>query len=136
VVVLDSSFVVAYHNRGDVHHEPAAQGMAHLLAGDWGVGLLLEYVFLEVVTVLLARRGLDVAARVGTALLEARELEFVPCSDVFLPTLQFFRRQGAGRLSFTDCAIVTVARRRRANLVATFDTDLGEVHGLTMVPTR
>jgi predicted nucleic acid-binding protein len=41
VVVVDSSFLVAYHNRGDVHHVPAARGMARMLAGDWGAGLLL-----------------------------------------------------------------------------------------------
>jgi predicted nucleic acid-binding protein len=136
VVVVDSSFLIAYHNRRDVHHASAARGMERMLAGDWGAGLLLEYVFLEVVTVLLARRGQDVASRVGTSLLEARELEFVPCSDVFLDTLDLFRRQRAGRLSFTDCAIVTVARGRRANLVATFDTDLAEVGGLSVVPGR
>jgi predicted nucleic acid-binding protein len=136
VVVVDSSFLVAYHNRRDIHHAPAARGMERMLAGDWGTGLLLEYVFLEVVTVLLARRGIDVASRVGTALLEAQELEFVPCSDVFLDTLDLFRRQRVGRLSFTDCAIVTVARSRRANLVASFDADLGKMSGLSLVPTR
>ena len=135
MVVVDSSFLVAYHNRGDVHHASAARGMERMLAGDWGPGLLLEYVFLEVVTVLLARRGLDVASRVGLTLLQAQELEFVPCSDVFLDTLDLFRRQRVGRLSFTDCAIVTVARSRRANLVATFDTDFGEVGGLSVVPS-
>jgi predicted nucleic acid-binding protein len=134
VVVVDASFILAYHNRRDVHHARAAEGMARLVAGAWGPGLLLEYVFLEVVTVLLARRGLDVASRVGAALLEARELEFVPCSDVFVDTLDLFRRQRTGRLSFTDCAIVSVARRRRAPLVATFDADLGAVEGLTVVP--
>jgi hypothetical protein len=54
--------------------------------------LLLEYVFLEVVTVLLVRRDLAVATRVGRLLLDAEELEFVPCSDLFLETLQTFRR--------------------------------------------
>jgi predicted nucleic acid-binding protein len=134
VVVVDSSFLVAYHNRGDVHHDLAARGMERMLAGDWGTGLLLEYVFLEVVTVLLARRGLHVASRVGTTLLRAQELEFVPCSDVFLDTLDLFRHQRVGRLSFTDCAIVSVARSRRTNLVATFDTDFAEVGGLSVVP--
>jgi predicted nucleic acid-binding protein len=71
---------------------------------------------------------------VGTTLLRAQELEFVPCSDVFLDTLDLFRHQRVGRLSFTDCAIVSVARSRRTNLVATFDTDFDEVGGLSVVP--
>ena len=43
-----------------------------------------EYVFLEIVTVLLVRRDLEAAVRVGQLLLEAQELEFVLCSDLFL----------------------------------------------------
>jgi predicted nucleic acid-binding protein len=69
MMVLDSSFLVAYHNRRDVHHGAAAATMERLVAAEWGPALLLEYVLLEVVTVLLARRGLDVAVRVATTLL-------------------------------------------------------------------
>ena len=70
----------------------------------------MGYVFLEVVTVLLARRGLSVAAAVATALLQAREIDFVPCSELFLDTLETFRSQGNAKLSFTDAAIITMAR--------------------------
>ena len=74
MIILDSSFVVAFHNERDVHHEAAARVMGDVIGGKWGRALLLEYVFLEVVTVVMARRGLAIAASVGTALLEAREL--------------------------------------------------------------
>jgi predicted nucleic acid-binding protein len=134
MIVLDSSFLVAYHNRRDVHHRAAAATMDDLVAGQWGPALLLEYVFLEVVTVLLARRGLDVAVRVATVLLQASDVEFVPSSDMFLHVLETFRAQRDGRLSFTDSAIVTVARHRDARFVATFDRDFRGVEGLTVVP--
>jgi len=134
MIVLDSSFLVAYHNRRDVHHGAAAATMERLAAAEWGPALLLEYVFLEVVTVLLARRGLDVAVRVATILLQARDVEFVPSSDLFLDVLETFRAQRHGRLSFTDAAIVTVARNRDARFVATFDRDFRRVEGLAVVP--
>lgn len=134
MLVLDSSFLVAYHNRRDVHHADAARAMERLVAGDWGEALLLEYVVLEVVTVLLVRRGLDIAARVADLLLEAREIEFVPGSDVFLAALEIFRGQRSGRLSFADAAIVAVARARANGLVATFDPDFAEVSGISVVP--
>jgi len=63
VMVLDSSFLVGYHN------------------------------VLEVTTVLMARRGLDVAARVAAILPQAREVGFVPCSEVPLDILETFRGQ-------------------------------------------
>lgn len=134
MVVLDSSFLVAHHNARDVHHEAAARGMERLLSGEWGAPLLLEYVFLEVVTVLLARRGLEVATQVAMVLLEAREVEFVSCSDIFLDTLETFRRQRGHRLSFTDAAIITVARQREARFLASFDQDFRQAKDLVLVP--
>jgi predicted nucleic acid-binding protein len=134
MIVLDSSFLVAYHNRRDVHHEKAIEAMEKLVAGEWGPALLHEYVFLEVVTVLLARRGLDVAVRVATLLLQAREVEFVSSSDMFLGVLDTFRGQRRTRLSFADAAIVTVARQRGARFIATFDRDFRQVGNFAIVP--
>ena len=134
MIVLDSSFLVAYHNQRDVHHGAAAATMEKLVAGEWGPALLPEYVFLEVVTVLLARRGLDVAVRVATILLQARDVEFVPSSDMFPDVMETFRVQRQGRLSFADAAIVTVARHRAARFVATFDRDFRGVEGVAVVP--
>ncbi len=61
MIVLDSSFIVGFFNERDAHHAAASTLMDQFLAGNWGKGLLLEYVFLEVVTVLMARRDLRVA---------------------------------------------------------------------------
>ena len=88
MIVLDSSFIIAYHNTRDVHHAAAKPIMEEVGSGKWGNATLLEYVFLEVVTVLLARRGLEVASNVASILLQARELEFVPCSDLFLDAFE------------------------------------------------
>ncbi|MGH3132514.1 MAG: type II toxin-antitoxin system VapC family toxin [Gaiellaceae bacterium] len=134
MVVLDSSFLVAYHNSRDVHHRAATNTMERLVAGEWGRGLLLEYVVVEVATVLLARRGLETASKVTRALLESREVDFLPCSDAFIETFETFTRQTRGTLSFTDAAIVTVARKTPGTVVATFDSDLAREAGITAVP--
>lgn len=134
MIIVDSSFLIAYHNTRDVHHAAAARTMVNLVGGEWGAALLLEYVCLEVATVLLARRGLAVAVDVLTKLLQAREVEFVPCSDLFLNTLQTFRAQADERLSFADAAIVTVARRHAPGYVATFDGDFRGLEGVSVVP--
>ena len=134
MIVLDSSFLVAYHNSRDVHHEAAAAAMADFLDDGWGQGLLLEYVFLEVVTVLMARRGIRVASEVADVLLGARELEFVPCSELFLDAVEVFQRQKRTRLSFVDATIINVARNQTEGLVATFDRELSSVRGINAIP--
>ncbi len=133
MIVLDSSFLVASHNTRDAHHEAAARVMADFLDDRWGKGLLLEYVFLEVVTVLMTRRGPRIASKVADVLLGAKELEFVPCSGLFLEAVEIFQGQTKTRLSFVDSTIVHVARDRADGQVATFDRELAGVRGITAV---
>jgi len=134
VLILDSSFLIAFHNKNDVHHAAASRVMEDLLERENEQALLLEYVFLEVVTVLLARRGLAVATAVARVLLEAREVEFVPCSEFFQEILETFRTQKETALSFTDAAIVTVARRQKGSEIVTFDRDFRRVKGISVIP--
>jgi predicted nucleic acid-binding protein len=134
VVVLDSSFLIAYHNTRDAHHAAAAQAMPSLTAGAWGPVLLPEYVFLEVVTVLMMRRDLAVASRVARVLLGAREVELVPCSPLFHSAVETFLSQQGSTLSFADAAIVALAESRGAQFVATFDDDFRGVSSVSVVP--
>ena len=134
MIVLDSSFLIAYHNTRDVHHAAAARAMVHLTAGQWGRALLLEYVFLEVVTVLRARRGLSLATSIASTLLAAREIDFVPCSDLLLESFDEFRRQGTRELNLVDAAILIVARRSSPGFIATFDEDFRGRDGAEVIP--
>jgi len=133
-ILLDSSFLVAFHNTRDTHHAAAFSVMPDLVAGRRGKILLLEYVFLEVATVLLARRGREVATQVTSTLLRAHEVKFVPCSSFFSATFETFRSQPGRNLSFTDAAIITLAQEYGQVFVATFDTDFQGIDGLTVVP--
>jgi predicted nucleic acid-binding protein len=134
VIVLDSSFLIGFHNERDAHHQEASALMDRFLAGEWGRGLLLEYVLLEVVTVLLLRRELPVAARVGRLLLDAQELKFVPCSELFLQAFERFTEQENTRLSLVDAAIAHVAQAHAGGLVLTFDQEFFKLPGIR-IPT-
>ncbi len=132
MVVLDSSFLVGYYNEKDVHHEKAKIQMAGLMAGNWGSGLLLEYVFVEVATILLRKVGLGRATEVAGILLDAQEIESINCSGFFRETLDRFQNQ-PGTLSFTDAAIVTVALRLTQGKVLTFDQGILSYPGISLV---
>ena len=134
-IVLDTSFLVAYHNERDGHHARALEVMERVTAREWQTTLLPEYVFLELMTVLARRRDLATAVSAGEWLLAVEELEFVPCSEVFLDVFDLFGRLQGMDPSFTDAAIVAIARRRGIDRVATFDRDFLQVKGLEVVPT-
>lgn len=134
MIVLDSSFLIAYHNARDLHHEVAVDLMRRVVAGEWGTALLPEHVFLEVVTVVAARRSPAVAVAVGPTLLDAREVELVPCSPYFPTVVEAFGALASKGLSFTDAAIVTIARDRGRCPIATFDRHFAAAGELTLVP--
>ena len=73
---------------------------------------------------------LAAAIRVGRILLEAEELEFAPCSDFFLETLEGFSRQNGTRLSFVDSALAQAARNRADGQILTFDAEFGKLPAL------
>ncbi len=97
VIVLDSSFLIAYHNWRDAHHDAAVPVMHALKEKVWGQAPLLEYVFLKVVTVVLVRRNLAAASRVASTLLGARELNFVPAPIFFLKLWRLFAAKAPPR---------------------------------------
>jgi predicted nucleic acid-binding protein len=130
LIVLDSSFLIGFYNPKDAHHSLASELMGRFLAGEWGKGLLLEYVFMETVTVIMLRLNLAAAIRVGRILLEAEELEFVPCSDSFLETFDGFSRQNGTQLSFVDAALAHAARNRADGHILTFDADFRKLPSL------
>ena len=66
--------------------------------------------------------------------MQARDVQVVPASDMFLDVMETFGTQRGGNLSFTDAAIVTLARNRDARFVATFDRDFRRVEGVAVVP--
>ena len=108
--------------------------MNDLARGKWGRALLLEYVVVEVATVLLIRRNLNVACSVASILLKAREIDFVPCSELFVDTLETFRNQVGTELSFVDAAMIAAAHRYQARHIATFDREFARLKDITVVP--
>ena len=132
MIVLDSSFLIGFYNDRDAHHPKASSLMSDFLDGRWGKGLLLEYVYLEVVTVLLVRTDLVTASSVASILLESEELEFVPCSDFFADTVKSFTTQRKTKFSFTDSAIATVALKSADGLVLTFDEEFRRVPAIRL----
>ena len=136
MIVLDSSFLVAFHNSRDVHHKAAREAMPGLIQGQWGQALLLEHVFMEVTTVVALKLDLPTAVQVGTVLLGSRELEVVPGSRFFEEAWRLFQSQGSGPvLSFVDSAIAAIAKLRGAEYVATFDRGFEKIPGLEIVPS-
>jgi len=134
VIVLDTSLLVAWTHRRDVHHPAAAQFMVEFAQGALGKGLLLEYVFQEFVTVVQRRIDHATAVRVARHLRRAKDLEFIPSAGYFDAALEVFEHQEHQGLSLVDSMIVAAARHRSQGRIASFDRGFDGVEGVTRLP--
>ena len=104
MIFLDSSAIIAYKNADDINHKKAADIFQKLNAGKYGIGVISEFVFSEVTTVLALRKSMDAAKEVGSVLLDGREIEIMKASEVFERSWEIFSNQENTGLSFVDAS--------------------------------
>ncbi len=123
MIFLDSSAIVAYKNADDINHKKAANIFQKLNAGEYGMGIISEFVFSEVTTVLALRKSLESAREVGNILFEAKEIEIIRASEVFERTWKIFSEQENTGFSFVDASNLACMEMKKIRKIATFDKD-------------
>jgi len=123
LIFLDSSAIIAYKNADDKNHKKAANIFQKLNAGEYGIGVISEFVFSEVTTVLTLHKSMEAAKEVGNVLLEAKEIEIMKASEVFERTWEIFSNQEKTGLSFVDASNLACMELRKIRKIATFDRD-------------
>lgn len=132
-LVVDTSFLIAYLNRRDRHHEEAVR-LSGVLE-NYHV-YITDYIFDELVTFFAYRVGRDYAVRVAEAVLrkvEEGEVDMVMASEeVLIDALDYLRRYERG-FSFTDCVTLAVMDKLGVDHILTFDSDFD---GVTLLKSR
>lgn len=123
MIFLDSSVIIAYKNADDTNHIKAVEIFQKLSKGEFGKGVISEFIFSEVTTVLLLRKGLKVAENVGNILLDAKEIEIIKASDLFERTWEVFNSQKNTVFSFVDASNLACMEQMKISKIATFDKD-------------
>ena len=132
MIMLDSSFLIAYHNTKDNNHKQASELMPRIASGEYGKVNITDYIFDETATYLAAKHGLGKAVTIGTYLLGASELIGITKND-FEEAWSLFKSQRNTRLSFTDCTVIIAMRANSITKLATFDGDFGKFSDLSVV---
>ncbi len=133
VILLDSSLIVAYSNEVDENHPKAKQVADDVAKEKYGTPVITDYVFDEVVTVMLARtKSLARVTKLGETLLAATRVVRVD-KDLFDAAWVIFKQQRRNKLSFTDCTSIAVCRANGISNVATFDEDLAELDNVNAI---
>jgi len=127
MIFLDSSLIVAYSNEADENHAKALQVVKDVNRGRYGTPVITDYVFDEVVTVMLVKtKNTGQVTELGEKLL-GTNLLFRVDEDLFNLAWSIFKEQRKPMLTFTDCTSVVVRRSNGISNMATFDEDLQRI---------
>jgi len=133
-VLIDTGAIYAFVTRTDPHHESAKRFVRKWL-GQKGVFVLSDVVFAETVTLLKARLGPEIAIRVGRELRNNVAYPWLILgSDGERETWAVFQRFTDKEWSFTDCAVLVLARREKIPFVFAFDRHFLQMPEIRRVP--
>ena len=133
MILLDSSLIVAYSNKSDENHKKALKIIRDLHRGRYGTPIITDYIFDEVVTVMLIKtKNIQKVSELGEALLNSTLL-FRVDEDTFNSAWKIFKEQEKPRFSFTDCTSIAICKTNGISNIATFDQDFKRIEGYTII---
>lgn len=133
MILLDSSLIVAYSNEVDENHVKAKKVVDDVAKEKYGTPVITDYVFDEVVTVMLVRtKSLARVTKLGETLLGATQLVRID-EDLFGAAWVIFKQQRKNKFSFTDCTSIAVCKANGISNVATFDEDFAELDNVSAI---
>lgn len=126
-ILLDSCYLFSLNNEDDLDHVKVSKSFEKLLDGEFGIPIVLDYVFDELVTLVQFRtKRNDIATEIGNSILEDCE-NFMQLSRVnktiFDLAWKMFKNQSERKyLSFTDCTILSFANEYKIKTVASLES--------------
>lgn len=121
-ILLDTSFLIAYHNKRDQHHGRARE----LDITDPGIN---DYVYTETLNIVQSRQSHPKATEYGKYMRKAFKISRVS-RPVFRKAVENFQNED---VSFTDASITATAQKLNIEKIASFDEDLDKFKGFERI---
>jgi len=102
-VFLDASFLIAYHNRKDENHKKAVKWIRDIRKKKVRF-VISDYIFDEILTVLLVRGSKELSVSAGRKILESGFVTLIQVDNaVFNKAWRIYQNYSDKNWSFTDC---------------------------------
>lgn len=131
MVMLDTSFVVAYYNTRDQNHGLAAKTVRSMSSKNQPL-YITDYIFGEIVTVsFLKLKEPSKAVNIGKTILRSCNLLHTE-KETFERAWKIFSEQKL-RLSFVDCVTIATMLDQKIQKIATYDGDFSKISGIEVL---
>jgi len=132
-IIIDSSVIVAAFNADDQNHDLGSRIIKSIEDGKYGKEIFIsDFIFDEVLTAIFvkSKNGKEIAVKLGGHL--ASSCFILKVSDAILEnSFELFSQKN--NLSFTDCTILSMAKKYGIEYIATFDKEIKN-HFVNCVP--
>lgn len=131
-IFLDTSFLVAFYNKKDKNHSKARKLISE--ADKHTSFVISDYVFDEILTVLLARGGKPLSVEAGRKILEDERIDILQIDEhVFEKAWLVYQSFLDKEWSFTDCTSYVLMKNLSVDVGASFDDHFNQF-GFTTLP--
>ncbi len=131
--LIDTSAIFAIANRRDRQHAAALTVARKWLAGHHEF-VLLDWVFVEAMTLLKSRLGSDPAVQTGRELRRNPLYRWIEVDvDAEREIWATFQKYADKEWSYTDCALLVMAQRLKVLRVFAYDVHFDQMPGLRRV---
>jgi len=133
-ILIDTGAIYAFVTRTDKHHRDALAFTKTCLKGG-GAFVLADIVFAETMTLLKVRLGAATTVKVGRELRQNPAYLWIPLgAEGERNTWAVFQQYEDKDWSYTDCAILALARRLNISKVFSFDQHFHQMSAVVRVP--
>ena len=131
-IFLDTSFLVAFHNKRDKDHFRARRFISEIKEDD--IFIISDYIFDEFLTALLVRGGKSLSIEAGRKILEDKRIYLLKIDEeVFQKAWLVYHSFKDKKWSFTDCTSYVLMKNLSTNIGASFDDHFNQF-GFVTVP--
>jgi len=130
-IFVDTSFLVAFYNKRDKDHQEARNFISE---SDKNIAFIIsDYIFDEVLTVLLVRGGKSLSIEAGRKILEDDRIDLLQIDEeIFQKTWLIYHGFQDKEWSFTDCTSYVLMKNLSINTGASFDDHFNQFGFITV----
>jgi predicted nucleic acid-binding protein len=121
-ILLDTSFLIAYHNKRDKHHERAREINVENAA-------INDYIYNETLNIIFLRNNHKKAVEYGKFLRKALNVVRVS-QPIFDKSIENFEKYN---LSFTDASLAATGQKLGIEKLASFDKDFEKFENIERI---
>lgn len=130
-ILIDANVLYAYTNAKDAHYKESIDLMKKIIGGLYGIPIITDYLFDEIVSVVSRKNTRGKAKILGEYLLTS-QFRFVRINtELFKQSWNIFTTHE--RFSFTDCTNIAVLQTFKIEYIATFDKEFKTVKGIRVI---